>query len=187
LKPLNPYGDSKNEYDKWVLDQHERPPYWIGLKFFNVYGPNEYHKGRMASVVFHAYNQIKETGAMKLFRSHRIGITDGAQKRDFIYATDAVNVMLFFYQNRPESGIYNVGTGKARSFLDLTRAVFTAMRLKPKIEYIDTPADIRDTYQYFTEAHMEKLSRAGYQDAFASLEEGIRDYVQNYLIPSRYI
>lgn len=186
LKPLNPYGESKNEFDKWVLEQQKRPPYWIGLKFFNVYGPNEYHKGRMASVVFHAYNQIKETGRMNLFRSHRSGIADGEQKRDFIYAMDAVKVMLFFYQNRLDSGIYNVGTGKARSFLDLTRAVFNAVKLKPNIEYIDTPTDIRGTYQYFTEACMEKLYRAGYKDAFVSLEEGIRDYVQNYLIPSRY-
>ena len=186
MKPLNPYGTSKNEFDKWVLEQQEKPPYWIGLKFFNVYGPNEYHKGRMASVVYHAYNQIKENSVMRLFRSHRSDVPDGEQKRDFIYVDDVVNVLMYFYQNRPESGIYNAGTGKARSFLDLTHATFAALDMQPVIEFIDTPADIRDKYQYFTEADMMKLYRSGYKGTFTSLEKGVRDYVQHFLKLHRY-
>jgi ADP-L-glycero-D-manno-heptose 6-epimerase len=186
LKPLNPYGESKNNFDKWVLDQPTCPPFWAGLKFFNVYGPNEYHKGRMASVIFHAYQQIRETGRMKLFRSHKPGIPDGGQARDFIYAGDLVKVIYWLFTNRPDSGIYNLGTGKARTFLDLTRATFRAMDLEPLIEFIDTPADIRDKYQYFTEADMKKLRRAGYTEAFLSLEEGVEDYVRKFLIPGRY-
>ncbi len=186
LKPLNPYGESKNEFDKWVLEQQHEPPYWIGLKFFNVYGPNEYHKGRMASVIFHAFNQIKQNGSMKLFRSHQENIADGEQKRDFIYINDVVDVMMYFYQSRPKPGIYNVGTGKARSFLDLTKTTFAAMNMEPNIEFIDTPADIRDTYQYFTEADMKKLFHSGYTGKFTSLEKGVQDYVQHYLIPHKY-
>lgn len=186
LKPLNPYGESKNEFDKWVLEQNDKPPCWIGLKFFNVYGPNEYHKGRMASVVYHTFNQIQKNGLMKLFRSHRDDIDDGDQKRDFIYVDDVVDVMMYFYQNRPEPGIYNVGTGKARSFLDLTKATFSAMDILPNIEFIDMPADIRDTYQYFTEADMGKLYRSGYTGAFTPLEKGVLNYVQHYLIPRKY-
>jgi len=184
LKPLNPYGESKNDFDKWVLEQVARPPFWAGLKFFNVYGPAEYHKERMASVVFHAFNQIRETGKMTLFRSHKPGIPDGGQSRDFIYVTDVVNVIYWLYENRPESGIYNLGTGKARSFLDLTRLTFQAMGLVPSIEFIDPPADIREKYQYFTEARMEKLRNAGYKAPFYSLEEGVREYVQDYLLKS---
>lgn len=181
LKPLNPYGRSKNDFDNWAMQQTDKPYFWAGLKFFNVYGPNEYHKGRMASVVFHAYRQIKETGRVKLFRSHKDGIADGEQQRDFIYVKDLCDVCLYFLLNRKNSGIYNLGSGKARSFNDLARAVFKAMALPQNIEYIDTPEDIRDTYQYFTEASMQRLRLAGYEKAFTSLEEGIKDYVGNYL------
>ncbi len=186
LKPLNPYGESKNEFDKWAIAQEKKPFFWAGLKFFNVYGPNEYHKGRMASVVFHAYNQIKETGTMKLFRSHRPDCADGEQKRDFVYVKDVTDVCYYFMRNRKNPGIYNVGSGKARSFLDLTRAVFKAMNREEHIEFIDTPEDIRDKYQYFTEAKMDKLYRAGYDKPFHSLEDGIRDYVTNYLMKGKY-
>ena len=186
LKPLNPYGESKNEFDKWVLTQTTAPPFWAGLKFFNVYGPNEYHKGRMASVVYHAFKQINETGGMQLFRSHKEGIADGHQKRDFIYVKDVVKVCLFFYLNRKHPGIYNLGTGEARTFLDLVNNTFLAMRKDPNIEFIDTPADIRDKYQYFTEARMNKLHSIGYDLEFASLEEGIDEYVQAYLMNEQY-
>jgi ADP-L-glycero-D-manno-heptose 6-epimerase len=182
LVPLNPYGESKNNFDSWVLDQADVPPFWAGLKFFNVYGPDEYHKGRMASVVFHAFNQIKETGKMKLFRSHKPGIADGGQSRDFIYVKDVVRVIHWLSENRPASGIYNLGTGKARSFMDLTKSTFGAMSLQPEIEFIDTPTDIRDKYQYFTEARMEKLRRAGYSDPFYPLEQGVEDYVRKFLL-----
>ncbi len=186
LKPLNPYGESKNEFDKWVLGQTETPPFWAGLKFFNVYGPNEFHKGRMASVIFHAFGQIKQTGKMNLFRSHKPGIPDGGQKRDFIYVKDVVSVILYLYKSRPESGIYNLGTGQARTFLDLTVNTFKALDLEPQISFIDTPEDIREKYQYFTEANMEKLRAAGYTSPFYTLEEGIEDYVRHYLKEQRY-
>jgi len=186
LKPLNPYGESKNEFDKWALKQEKKPYFWAGLKFFNVYGPNEYHKGRMASVVFHAYNQIKETGKMKLFRSHNPEFNDGEQKRDFIYVDDVVDVMHFFLHHRKNSGIYNLGTGKARTFADLVNNTFNAMNLIPNIEFIDTPVDIRDKYQYFTEARMNKLLSIGYNNTFTTLEEGIFDYVTNYLKSNSY-
>ncbi len=181
LKPLNPYGESKNEFDKWVLLQNKFPQFWCGLKFFNVYGPNEFHKGRMASVVFHGYNQIKKEGKMKLFRSHREDYKDGMQLRDFIYVRDVIDVLLWFWNEKKHNGIYNLGTGKARSFLDLANGIFSALQLSPHIEWIDIPEDIRDKYQYFTEADMTKLREAGYDRPFASLEEGIKDYVLNYL------
>ena len=186
LKPLNPYGDSKNEFDKWVLKQTLTPPFWVGLKFFNVYGPNEFHKGRMASVIFHAFNQIQEKGQVKLFRSHNPDYKDGEQLRDFIYVKDVVEVCLFLMKNKPLSGIYNLGTGNARTFLDLANNTFYALGKEPNIDFVDTPADIRDKYQYFTEADMSKLINAGYNKAFTSLEEGIKDYVQNYLLPKKY-
>ncbi len=186
LKPLNLYGESKNDFDIWALGQHEAPPFWSGLKFFNVYGPNEYHKGRMASVVFHAYHQIRQTGRMKLFRSHKPGIPDGGQARDFIYVKDLADVIFWLFTHPVPSGIYNLGTGKARTFLDLTNATCNAMHIKPVIEFIDTPIDIRDKYQYFTEARMEKLREAGYTKEFQSLEAGIEDYVRNYLLVNRY-
>ena len=181
LQPLNPYGWSKQRFDLDVLDARATPPFWAGIKFFNVYGPNEYHKGRMASVIFHAYNQIRETGKMKLFRSHRDDIADGHQKRDFVYIKDVLRVLLFLKNDKVPSGLYNLGTGKARTFLDLVKAVFDAMGEKESIEFIDTPEDIRDTYQYFTEANMSKLRSAGYKKPFHSLEEGVKEYVQEYL------
>lgn len=181
LKPLNPYGDSKNEFDQWALAQQEKPYFWAGLKFFNVYGPNEYHKGRMASVIFHAHRQIKETGKVKLFRSHNPDYEDGGQLRDFVYVKDVVKVCRFLMENRKVSGLFNLGTGKARTFSDLAKATFAALNREPKIEFIDTPEDIRDKYQYFTEANMSKLREAGYTNDFYSLEEGVKDYVQNYL------
>jgi ADP-L-glycero-D-manno-heptose 6-epimerase len=182
LKPLNPYGQSKQDFDVWALQQgNNQPEQWAGFKFFNVYGPNEYHKGRMASVIFHTVRKIKATGAMQLFRSHRPDFEDGAQSRDFIYVKDLVDVLLFFLEKRPPNAIYNLGTGKARSFLDLAQGTFRAMGLEPNISFVDTPADIRDTYQYFTEARMDKLRGAGYLEPFYGLEEGIEDYVQRYL------
>ena len=186
LKPLNPYGDSKNDFDKWVLDQESEPPFWAGLKFFNVYGPNEYHKGRMASVIFHAYHQIRSTGGMKLFRSHNPNYVDGGQLRDFVYVKDVVNVILFLMEKKPESGIYNLGSGKARTFLDLTKNTFKSLGAEEQISFIDTPEDIRDKYQYFTEADMSKLIAQGYSTPFYSLEEGVKDYVENYLIENSY-
>ncbi len=185
LKPLNPYGDSKNEFDKWALKQTHCPPRWIGLKFFNVYGPNEYHKGRMASVVFHTHRQIGRTGAMKLFRSHRPDFKDGEQSRDFVYVKDVVAVCYFLFQNKVNNGLYNLGTGQARSFWDLAVNTFESADKAVDISFIDTPEDIRDTYQYYTQADMTKLVEAGYTDRFHTLEEGIRDYVQNYLIPDK--
>lgn len=186
LKPLNPYGESKNAFDQWALAQNEKPLYWAGLKFFNVYGPNEYHKARMASVVFHAFKQIKETGGMKLFRSHHPDYKDGEQKRDFVYVKDVINVMYWLMQHRKDSGIYNLGSGKARTFIDLVTAVFNSLNLEPNISFIDTPEDIRDKYQYFTEAKMEKLKAIGYPHAFTDLEEGVKDYVHHYLEGRNY-
>ncbi|MBC8314408.1 MAG: ADP-glyceromanno-heptose 6-epimerase [Bacteroidales bacterium] len=182
LQPLNPYGISKNEFDKWVLTQTSTPPYWCGLKFFNVYGPNEYHKGRMASVVFHAYNQIRDTGSVRLFRSHNPEYKDGEQLRDFIYVKDVIDVMYFMMNHQQDSGIYNLGTGNARTFIDLVTAVFNSLNLSPQINFIDTPADIRDKYQYFTEADMGKLRSIGYKKPFTSIEQGIMEYVQGYLM-----
>jgi ADP-L-glycero-D-manno-heptose 6-epimerase len=186
LVPLNPYGDSKNDFDKWVLAQPTEPPFWAGLKFFNVYGPNEYHKGRMASVIFHAFNQIQEKGSVKLFRSHNPNFKDGEQLRDFIYVKDLINVCLFLKEEKPTSGIYNLGSGKARTFLDLVTNTFHSLKKPVSINFIDTPEDIRDKYQYFTEANMTKLRSAGYTNEFTSLEQGVEDYVTNYLINHRY-
>ena len=186
LKPLNPYGESKNDFDKWALKQEKQPPFWYGLKFFNVYGPNEYHKGRMASVIMHAFKQINETGGMKLFRSHRPDFADGGQLRDFVYVKDVVEVILFLWEYEVESGLYNLGTGKARPFLDLAKATFKAMGVEENISFIDTPEDIRDKYQYFTEANMKKLLDQGYAVPFYSLEDGVEDYVKEFLIPGSY-
>jgi len=178
LKPLNPYGRSKNEVDKYILAQQEQPPFWAGLKFFNVYGPNEFHKGKMASVILHSYRQIMDTGKMKLFRSHNPEYADGQQLRDFVYVKDVAKVILWLMEHKPESGLYNVGTGKARSFYDLADNTFKAMGKETRIEFIDTPVEIRDKYQYFTEANMMKLRQAGYDGSFTSLEEGVRQYVR---------
>ena len=187
LKPLNPYGVSKNEFDKWVLHQADHPPFWAGLKFFNVYGPNEYHKKRMASVIFHSFNQVQQDGFVKLFRSHKVGFKDGEQLRDFIYVKDILSVCYWLMETAGiPSAIYNLGTGKARSFIDLVTATFTAIEKKPDIRFIDMPEDIRETYQYFTEASMQKLKAAGYSKEFYSLEAGVQDYVRNYLAPKTF-
>ncbi len=187
LKPLNLYGESKNNFDIWALAQEEKPFFWAGLKYFNVYGPNEYHKQRMASVVHHAFNQINENGAMKLFQSHNPNFEDGGQMRDFVYVKDVVDVQIFLMNSRKHSGLYNVGTGKARTFKSLVQATFKAMGKTEQISYIPTPEDIRDKYQYFTEAKMNKLSAAGYHKPFHTLEEGVTDYVQNYLMKEKAI
>ncbi|MBW8051958.1 MAG: NAD-dependent epimerase/dehydratase family protein [Cytophagales bacterium] len=263
LKPLNPYGKSKNDFDIWVLEQATQPPlqpssksspprigepgnrrngegeaihrftdssppassegrlsgragihrfgkqrwwegfkvggppFWAGLKLFNVYGPNEYHKGRMASVIFHTFNQISETGKMKLFRSHNPQFRDGEQKRDFVYVKDVLEVCMFLMKKKQDSpplggrgvslsGIYNLGTGQARTFIDLAKSTFKAMGKPENICYIDTPEDIRDKYQYFTQANMQKLRSTGYEVPFYSLEDGVGDYVKNYLMLKKY-
>lgn len=186
LKPLNLYGESKNDFDRWVLEQEEVPPFWAGMKFFNVFGPNEYHKGRMASVVFHAHRQIQEKGYVQLFRSHNPGYEDGEQSRDFIYVKDVVSVLLFMMTMKPSSGLYNLGSGTARSFNDLVAATFFACKMPHKIRFIDTPEDIRDNYQYYTKAEMAKLRNAGYSNPFFSLEEAIEDYVRTYLENNEY-
>ncbi|MFN5022436.1 MAG: ADP-glyceromanno-heptose 6-epimerase [Chitinophagaceae bacterium] len=192
LTPLNPYGVSKNEFDKWALTQINQPLSWTGLKFFNVYGPNESHKARMASVIFHSFNQIKQTGLVKLFKSHKEGFKHGEQLRDFVYVKDLVKVigwmlhqMMSNSWNANKNGLYNLGTGKSRSFYDLAANTFKAQGLAPNIEFIDMPLDIRDKYQYFTEANMAKLRAAGYTAPFYSLEEGVNDYVANYLLPAK--
>lgn len=187
LKPLNPYGCSKNDFDKWAVKQEKQPYFWAGFKFFNVYGPNEYHKGRMASVIMHAHKQIIETNSLKLFKSHKPEYLHGGQKRDFIYVKDVVDVLFFFMKLRNHSGLYNLGTGTARTFLDLGKGVFKAMKKNENISFIDTPVDIRDKYQYYTCAEMQKLRNAGYQKPFTSLEEGINDYVNNYLSTKKYV
>lgn len=187
LRPLNPYGESKHEFDKWALAQKEKPPHWYGLKFFNVYGPNEYHKGRMASVILHGYKQIIERGEVKLFRSHNPAYKDGEQLRDFVYVKDVVDVIWFLSEKQPASGIYNLGSGEARTFKDLVMATFDAAGKESRINFIDTPEDIRDKYQYYTQADMNKLKSAGYQKKFFTLEEGVRDYVKNYLSEHQYM
>ena len=202
LNPLNPYGRSKNEFDKWALGrshdpsgvetrhalslQNSVPPFWAGLKFFNVYGPNEYHKARMASVIFHSFNQIQSSGKVKLFKSHKPGYKDGEQLRDFVYVKDVVDICYWLMNEKPASGLYNLGTGKARTFRDLVTAIFKSLGKEPSIEYIDTPIDIRDKYQYFTEADMTKIRNAGYKDEFYSIEEGVETYVKNFLIDRKY-
>ena len=186
LNPLNPYGRSKNEFDKWILKEKRQPPFWAGLKFFNVYGPNEYHKERMASVIFHSFNQIKSSGKVKLFKSHKPGYKDGEQLRDFVYVKDVVDICYWLMNEKPAPGLYNLGTGKARTFKDLVTAIFKSLDKEPAIEFIDTPLDIRDKYQYFTEADMTKLRDAGYKEDFYSLEEGVETYIKNFLIEKKY-
>jgi ADP-L-glycero-D-manno-heptose 6-epimerase len=207
LQPLNPYGISKNEFDKWALQTTHQPPFWAGLKFFNVYGPNEYHKNRMASVIWHSFNQIKKEGEVKLFKSHNPNFEDGKQLRDFIYVKDLISVIFWMMEqtlpvsslslqknNEPllttnlrlANGLYNLGTGTARSFKDLVAATFAGLDLQPNIKYIDMPLDIRDKYQYFTQANMQKLKDAGYTKEFYTLEKGVDDYVRNYLVGLKY-
>jgi ADP-L-glycero-D-manno-heptose 6-epimerase len=193
LKPLNTYALSKNEFDKWAIQQLNAPPFWAGLKFFNVYGPNEYHKERMASVIFHACKQIEEKGCVKLFKSQKPEFKDGEQLRDFVYVKDVVKVIWWMYNAmknnkwaKDRNGIYNIGTGKARTFNDVAKATFAALGKEPKITYIDIPEDIKNAYQYFTEASVLKLKHAGYEAPFTSLEDGVNDYVRNYLSKKEY-
>jgi len=181
LKPLNPYGESKRLFDLWVLDQEKTghtPPAWAGFKFFNVYGFGERHKGKMASVVLHAFNQIKANGTAKLFRSHRAGIADGEQKRDFIAVDDVVSVLFFALEKPIRRGIFNLGTGQARSFLDLVRATFKSLNLPEQIHWVDTPVELRERYQYFTQAEMQRLRNEGYMRPFLTLEEGVTKYIK---------
>lgn len=189
FRPLNAYAWSKHWFDRWVMETVNKgaktPPQWVGLKFFNVYGPNEYHKGAQQSVISHIFKTVyKDNKPAKLFKSYKKEFTDGGQKRDFIYADDCVDLMLWLRNNPMVQGIYNVGTGEARTFLDLARAVFDAIGRKPDIDYIDMPEDLKDKYQYFTEASMSNLEKAGYSKAFTSLEAGVKKYVQHYLLQS---
>ncbi|MCM2279389.1 MAG: ADP-glyceromanno-heptose 6-epimerase [Oligoflexia bacterium] len=181
LKPLNAYGRSKHLFDLWALEQERagnRPPSWSGFKFFNVYGPGERHKGKMASVVLHSFDQIRERGETRLFRSHRAGIADGHQKRDFIFVDDVVAVLEYALAKPISRGIFNLGTGQARTYLDLARAVFRALGKPEKIEFIDTPLELREKYQYFTQARMERLRGEGYARPFTPLEQGVEAYVR---------
>jgi ADP-L-glycero-D-manno-heptose 6-epimerase len=186
LRPLNPYGQSKQTFDEWVLQRTQSPFFWAGFKFFNVYGPNEYHKGRMASVVYHSFGQVRASGGIRLFRSHRPDYADGAQLRDFVYVKDVCKVCIHFMEQRTHSGIYNLGSGQARTFLALAGATFSALGAPERITFVDTPMDIRDKYQYYTQAAMEKMRGAGYTAPFHTLEEGVGDYVRNYLAPKNY-
>ncbi len=185
-KPLNPYGWSKQLVDLWILEQTKQPTRWAGFKFFNVFGPNEYHKGRMASVVFHAYHQIIQTGQMKLFRSNDPKIKDGEQRRDFIYVMDLLEVLYHFYEKHPENGIYNLGTGEANTFKKLVEAVFEALSLPTNIEYIPMPEDLLHSYQNYTCADMTKLRQNGYHRPMWDFGKAVQDYVQHYLSKTRY-
>lgn len=187
LQPLNPYGRSKNDFDSWVLKQKDHPPRWYGVKFFNVFGPNEYHKGRMASVILHAYRQILETGKMKLFRSHHPDFKDGEQKRDFIYVKEVVGMCCHLMNKQISSGLYNMGMGKAHTFRQLVQAVFKALELDEKIEFINTPEDIRDKYQYYTQAEMQKLFSSGYELKYPDFDAAVLEYVQDYLRENHYL
>ena len=180
LKPINMYGYSKQVFDLWALKNHVENKI-AGIKFFNVFGPNEYHKADMTSVIFKAFHQIKETGFVKLFKSYLPKYPDGGQMRDFVYIKDCIDVMWWFFNNPPANGIFNLGTGKARTWNDLIKAVFTAMGIKTNIEYIEMPESLRNQYQYFTEAKMDKLKATGYPLAFSSLEDSVKDYICNYL------
>lgn len=186
LRPLNAYGWSKLAFDRWVVrrlaEGAPRPPQWAGLKFFNVYGPNEYHKEGQASVAYHLFRQVSAGEPARLFRSHRADTADGDQKRDFIHVEDCVAVMLWLAEHPEVNGLFNVGTGQARSFADLARAVFDTLDQPQNISYVPTPEAIRDSYQYFTEARMERLRAAGYDRAFLSLEEGVARYLRDYLL-----
>ena len=189
LSPLNAYGYSKHFFDRWVqleLSKNQpTPPQWCGLKFFNVYGPNEYHKGRMASVVFHAFNQFKETNQIKLFKSEHPSYADGMQVRDFIYVKDAVKIIIFFLNNNNFSGLYNAGTGNAETFKALAEAVLINTKGQPDdIKYIEMPNDLKGKYQYYTQATMNKINSIGFNDNFMNLKEGVTDYLENYLLTS---
>jgi len=183
LKPLNPYGQSKQDFDQWALKQEQTPPQWFGLKFFNVYGPQEYHKGSMKSVVYQAFQQIKDKGFVRLFKSHKEGYADGEQLRDFVYVKDVARAMyeLSRVKDSNHNGLYNIGTGQARSFKDLVIATFKALGLEPKIEYFDMPEHLQKQYQYYTQANMQKLNSLLPDFKFSSLEEGVTDYVLKHL------
>ncbi len=188
LLPINKYGWSKQLFDAWAIKQKRTPPAWYGFKFFNVYGPQEYHKGGQASVVFHAFPQVKDQGQLKLFKSYRPEVAHGEQQRDFVYIKDVVRIMLHFWKNAKHapSGIYNLGTGQARSFKDLGLAVFEAVGVKPRFEWIEMPDALKNQYQYFTEANLDKLRKAGgFTADLHSLEDGVMDYVRNYLMTSQ--
>jgi ADP-L-glycero-D-manno-heptose 6-epimerase len=187
LCPLNPYGNSKHEVDLWILNQKQTPPFWAGFKFFNVFGPNEYHKSRMASVVFHAFHQIKDTGKMRLFKSEHSDYPHGEQRRDFVYIKDVLKVLIHFMESRKNSGIYNLGSGRAHTFKELAQGVFKSLQREECIEYVDMPDDIKNNYQYFTEARLERLKQAGYTLPFWVFEEAIKDYVQEFLVPHKYL
>lgn len=182
LKPLNLYGESKHLFDLWALEQSETPPRWAGVKFFNVYGPREQHKGRMASVAYHSYHQIKDSGKVKLFKSHKEGYEDGGQMRDFVYVRDAVDASIFLLDTPASesapNGLYNVGSGQARTFRDFASAAFAGLGLEPSIEYIPMPEDLQGKYQYFTEAKIEKLKRAGFNRETYSIERGVGEYMK---------
>jgi ADP-L-glycero-D-manno-heptose 6-epimerase len=181
LRPLNGYGYSKHLFDLWVERRKNRPPQYVGLKLFNVYGPNEYHKGAMASMVCHGFSQIQKDGVMRLFRSHRPDYADGGQLRDFIYVRDVCRVIMFFINNPDKSGLFNVGTGRARSFNELAVGVFAALGIQPNIEYVEMPEHLKDRYQYYTEAKTDKLRSTGYTDPFMDISEGAEDYIRGYL------
>lgn len=186
LRPLNMYGYSKNLFDIWALKKNMLDKI-AGIKFFNVYGPNEYHKADMRSVVHKAFEQIRDTGKVRLFKSRHNDYKDGEQKRDFVYIKDAVDMTLFFLDNREINGLYNVGSGKARTWNDLVAAIFNALGKPVNIEYIDLPDHLANKYQYFTEAKLDKIKKAGYSSEISSLEEGVTDYVKNYLILGKYL
>ena len=186
LRPLNMYGYSKNLFDLWA-HKHDAFKEIVGIKYFNVYGPNEYHKGDMRSVVHKAFEQVRDTGKVKLFKSHRPEYKDGEQKRDFIYVKDAVDMTLHFYKNKDKCGLFNVGSGKARTWNELVNALFKAMNLPVNIEYIDLPDHLADKYQYFTEAPLKRIKSAGYKKALSALEAGVSDYVKNYLQGNRFL
>ena len=185
LRPMNLYGWSKNLFDLAMAERAARgeklPPQWAGLKFFNVFGPNEYHKGSMMSVLARRFDDIKAARPVQLFKSHREGIADGDQRRDFIYVDDVVRVMMWLLATPNVSGIFNVGTGVARSFKDMMLAAYAALGAAPNIEYVEMPAQIRDSYQYFTQAGIDRLQRAGYNGGFTSLEDAVATYVKDYL------
>jgi len=183
LQPLNPYGWSKQLFDRWVLEQKLTPPQWIGLKFFNVYGKGEEHKGKMASVVFHAYQQIKESGVLKLFKSYRKEIPDGEQKRDFVYVNDLVEMMILLMNDRKINGIFNAGSGHARSFNELAQVIFQSVQQNPSIEYIEMPENLRNQYQYFTQANMFSFLQKK-SLIFTPIEIGVIDYV-SYLVAEK--
>lgn len=185
LKPLNPYGLYKYEFDKWVLSQKKKPLQWVGLRFFNVYGPYEDHKGSMASVVYHGFHQIKKNGEINLFKSYKKEFADGMQLRDFVYVKDVVRIIEFFLKYSKKSGIFNVGTGKAESFLQLATSIFNSLQKKSNISFIDMPDVLRAKYQYFTQADINHLRKIGYKNRFVSLRSGVRDYVINYLLPQK--